>query len=202
MNTWGRRTTGNEFFVLCPSAPVTPDWLSLPHDQQQCEAYSTFSAKLQCPENIVIPLEGVLMVSMSIMISNTSSRWTGIYQIMKKDSDFRSSWPLLYFPATKENINYTLYGPPCVKKFRNLGLVPKISQWFRKFGIVPKIRDGLDLRNNYENVVILSTFEIFSKIARNAAETLDAEHRKTDWKRLWKHPPSAFRATNYCLICS
>ena len=90
----------------------------------------------------------------------------------------RSSWPLLYFPATKENINYTLYGPPCVKKFRNLGMVPKISQWFRKFGMVPKIRDGLDLRNNYENVVILSTFEIFSKIARNAAETLDAEHRK------------------------
>ena len=44
--------------------------------------------------------------------------------------------------------------------------------------MVPKIRDGLDLRNNYENVVILSTFEIFSKIARNAAETLDAEHRK------------------------
>ena len=57
-------------------------------------------------------------------------------------------------------------------------MVPKISQWFRKFGMVPKIRDGLDLRNNYENVVILSTFEIFSKIARNAAETLDAEHRK------------------------
>ena len=42
----------------------------------------------------------------------------------------------------------------------------------------PKIRDGLDLRNNYKNVVILSIFEIFSKIARNAAETLDAEHRK------------------------
>ena len=195
-NNWER--------VLCTLSQCPCDaWLIIaPHDQQQCEAYSTFSAKLQCPENIVIPLEGVLMVSMSIMISNTSSRWTGIYQIMKKDSDFRSSWPLLYFPATKENINYTLYGPPCVKKFRNLGLVPKISQWFRKFGIVPKIRDGLDLRNNYENDVILSTFEIFSKIARNAAETLDAEHRKTDRKRLWKHPPSAFRATNYCLIYS
>ena len=44
--------------------------------------------------------------------------------------------------------------------------------------MVPKIRDGLDLRNNYENVVILSTFGIFPKIARNAAEKLDAEHRK------------------------
>ena len=44
--------------------------------------------------------------------------------------------------------------------------------------MVPKIRDGLDLRNNYENVVMLSTLGIFSKIARNAAETLDAEHRK------------------------
>ena len=38
--------------------------------------------------------------------------------------------------------------------------------------MVPKIRDGLDLLNNYEN------FVIFSKIPRNAAETLDAEHRK------------------------
>jgi len=44
--------------------------------------------------------------------------------------------------------------------------------------MVPKIRDGLDFRNNYENIVILSTFGIFSKIARNAAETLDVEHRK------------------------
>ena len=44
--------------------------------------------------------------------------------------------------------------------------------------MVSKIRDGLDLRNNYENVVMLSTLGIFSKIARNAAETLDAEHRK------------------------
>ena len=72
-----------------------------------------------------------------------------------------------------QNKRVNCYGPPCVKKFRNLGMVPKISQWFRKFGMVPKIRDGLDLRNNYENVVILSTFEIFSKIARNAAETLE-----------------------------
>ena len=44
--------------------------------------------------------------------------------------------------------------------------------------MVPKIRNGLDLPNNYENVVILSTFGIFSKIVRNAAETLDAEHTK------------------------
>ena len=44
--------------------------------------------------------------------------------------------------------------------------------------MVPKIRDGLDLRNNYENVVILSTVGIFSKIARNAAATPDAEYRK------------------------
>ena len=57
-------------------------------------------------------------------------------------------------------------------------MVPKISQRFRKFGMVPKTRDGLDLLNNYENFVILSTFEIFSKIPRNAAETLDAEHTK------------------------
>ena len=57
-------------------------------------------------------------------------------------------------------------------------MVPKISQRFRKIGMVTKIRDGLDLRNNYENIVILLTFGIFSKIARNAAETLDAEHRK------------------------
>ena len=43
-------------------------------------------------------------------------------------------------------------------------MVPKISQWFRKLGMVPKIRDGLDLRNIYENVVILSTLGKFSKI--------------------------------------
>ena len=55
-------------------------------------------------------------------------------------------------------------GPPWVKKFRNLGMVPKISQWFRKLGMVAKIRDGLDLRNYYENVVTLSTLGIFSKI--------------------------------------
>ena len=64
-------------------------------------------------------------------------------------------------------------------------MVLKISQWFWKLGMVPKIRDGLDLRNNYENVVILSTFGIFSKIARNAAETPDSEHQKetgNDWE--------------------
>ena len=57
-------------------------------------------------------------------------------------------------------------------------MVLNISQWFRKLGMVPKIRDGLDLRNNYENVAILSTFKIFSKIARSAAETPDSEHQK------------------------
>ena len=57
-------------------------------------------------------------------------------------------------------------------------MVLKISQWFRKLGMVPKIRDGLDLQNNYENVVILLTFGIFLKIARNAAETPDSEHQK------------------------
>ena len=50
--------------------------------------------------------------------------------------------------------------------------------------MIPKVRNGsqnsgwFGLRNNYENVVILSTCGIFSKIARNAAKTLDAEHRK------------------------
>ena len=57
-------------------------------------------------------------------------------------------------------------------------MVLKISQWFWKLAMVPKIRDGLVWRNNYENVVILSTFGIFSKIARNAAETPDSEHKK------------------------
>ena len=52
--------------------------------------------------------------------------------------------------------------------------------------MVPKLRDGLDLRNNYENVVILSSFGIFSKIARNAAETLDAEHRKETGTTIYK----------------
>lgn len=32
----------------------------------------------------------------------TSSKWTGTVQIMKKDSDFRSGWRLC-FPGTKEN---------------------------------------------------------------------------------------------------
>ena len=84
-----------------------------------------------------------------------------------------------------------MYGPPCVKK------IPRM---------VPRIRDGLDLQNNYENIVILSTFGIFSKIARNAAETLDAEHRKETGNDCgnthhlhFQHFP---RATNYCLICS
>ena len=56
--------------------------------------------------------------------------------------------------------------------------IPKSWNGSENFPMVPKIRDALDLRNNYENIVILSTFGIFSKIARNAAETLDAEHRK------------------------
>ena len=56
--------------------------------------------------------------------------------------------------------------------------------------MVPKLRDGLDLRNNYENVVILSSFGIFSKIARNAAETLDAEQRRLERlfiRKPWRH---------------
>ena len=56
--------------------------------------------------------------------------------------------------------------------------IPKSRNGSENFPMIPKVRNGLDLRNNYENVGILSTFEIFSKIARNAAETLDAEHRK------------------------
>ena len=98
-NNWER--------VLCTLSQCLSDaWListcskPLPHDQQQCEAYSTFSSKLQCPENIVIPLEGVLMISMSIMISKHLQ--SGLEFTMKKDSDLHSSWRLLYFPATKE----------------------------------------------------------------------------------------------------
>ena len=115
VNTWGRRTTGNEFFVLCPSAPSNA-WListwskSLPHDQQQCEAYSTFSSKLQCPENIVIPLEGVLIVSMSIMISKHLQSGLEFTKLWKKiptsvlvDAYYAS--PL----RTKENIRTTHY---------------------------------------------------------------------------------------------
>ena len=67
--------------------------------------------------------------------------------------------------------------PPCVKKFRNFGMVPKISQWFRKLGMVAKIRDGSDLRNNYENVATLSTLGKFSKIGSTY---------------LWLLPSSAF----------
>ena len=56
-------------------------------------------------------------------------------------------------------------------------MVPKISQWFRKLGMVAEIRDGSDLRNNYENVVTLSTLGIFSKIGSTY---------------LWLLPSSAF----------
>ena len=62
--------------------------------------------------------------------------------------------------------------------------IPTSRNGSENFPVIPKVRngsqnsDGLDLRNNYENIVILSTFGIFSKIARNAAETVDAEHRK------------------------
>ena len=56
-------------------------------------------------------------------------------------------------------------------------MVPKISQWSRKLGMVAKIRDGSDLRNNYENVVTLSTLGIFSKIGSTY---------------LWLLPSSAF----------
>ena len=67
--------------------------------------------------------------------------------------------------------------PPCVKEIpksrngsENFAMIPKL-------GMVAKIRDGSDLRNNYENVVTLSTLGIFSKIGSTY---------------LWLLPSSAF----------
>ena len=62
-----------------------------------------------------------------------------------------------------------------------------------------QVQNGLDLHNNSKHFVILSTFGIFSKSARNAAETPDSEHRKeTGNDNMWKHPPSAFPALPTC----
>ena len=62
---------GKEFLILGPSVPSAPDWFQLVQKSRsalQSEAYSTFSSMLHWPENVVIPLEGVLVVLMSIMI--------------------------------------------------------------------------------------------------------------------------------------
>ena len=63
--------------------------------------------------NKMLPLAGVLMVLMTIIISK-HSEWTGISQIMKKDSDFRSSGRSC-FSATKENksVHYAVYFTTC-----------------------------------------------------------------------------------------
>ena len=58
-----------------------------------------------------------------------------------------------------------------------------------------QVQNGLDLHNNSKHFVKLSTFGIFSKSARNAAETPDSE---TGNDYMWKHPPSAFPALPTC----
>ena len=81
----------------------------------------------------------------------------------------------------------------------------EISEWFRKFRNdfessewFPS-SEWFDLHNNSKHFVIPSTFGIFSKSARNAAETPDSEHRKeTGNDYMWKHPPSAFPALPTC----
>ena len=56
--------------------------------------------------------------------------------------------------------------------------IPKSRNGSENFAMIPKVQNGLDLRNNSKYLVILSTFGIFLKSARNAAETPDSEHRK------------------------
>ena len=59
---------------------------------------------LHWPENVVIPLEGVLVVLMSIMIWKHLQSGLEFPKFMKKDSDSRSSSSGgSCFPATKEN---------------------------------------------------------------------------------------------------
>ena len=90
--------------------------------------------------------------------------------------------------------------------------IPKSRNGSENFAMISKVRNGsqvqngLDLRNNSKHFVILSTFGIFSKSARNAAETPDSERRKetgNDCGNIhylhFQHFP---RATNYCLSLS
>ena len=89
--------------------------------------------------------------------------------------------------------------------------IPKSRNGSENFAMIskarngPQVPNGLDLRNNSKLFVILSTFGIFSKSARNAAETPDSEHRKETGNDCgnthhlhFQHFP---RAANYCLIC-
>ena len=89
--------------------------------------------------------------------------------------------------------------------------IPKSRNGSENFAMIskarngPQVPNGLDLRNNSKLFVILSTFGIFSKSARNAVETPDSEHRKETGNDCgnthhlhFQHFP---RATNYCLIC-
>ena len=88
--------------------------------------------------------------------------------------------------------------------------IPKSRNGSESIAMIPKVRNGsqvqngLDLRNNSKHFVILSTFGIFSKSARNAAETPDSERRKETGNDCgnthhlhFQHFP---RASNYCLI--
>ena len=84
----------------------------------------------------------------------------------------------------------------------------EISEWFRKFRNdfessewFPS-SEWFDLHNNSKHFVIPSTFGIFSKSARNAAETPERRLETTTCGNThhlhFQHFP---RATNYCLIC-
>ena len=79
--------------------------------------------------------------------------------------------------------------------------MPKSRNGSENFAMISKVRNGsqvqngLDLHNNSKHFVKLSTFGIFSKSARNAAETPDSE---TGNDYMWKHPPSAFPALPTC----
>ena len=88
---------------------------------------------------------------------------------------------------------------------------PKSRNGSENFAMILKVRNGsqvqnaLDLRNNSKHFVILSTFGMFSKSARNPVETPDPEHRKETGNDCgnthhlhFQHFP---RATNYFLIC-
>ena len=69
------------------------------------------------------------------------------------------------------------YGPPCVKKFRNLGRNgSENSAMISKVRNGSQVQNGLDLRNNSKHFVILSTFGIFSKSARNAGNDCGNTH--------------------------
>ena len=100
---------GMSSLYFVPVPPLTPDWFQLVQDQQQCQAYSTVSSKLQCPENIVIPWEGVLIVLMSVMISKHIQSGLEFTKLWRKIPTSVLGVTLIMFPRyNREHSDYTL----------------------------------------------------------------------------------------------